>query len=148
MWIEHPILQLVGGILVALFVLARMFPQQRWLESFRLQRHFRRPRPPLEDYLSQKPTTDSWSAASQQLPVQVPTPRMAARHRSVRRFQRSEAGVSIIILGVVIPFGVAAIAMMTGNDPYAEGRVMLARVLAGICIVAGVLVLFAPDRRG
>ncbi|HSJ09862.1 MAG TPA: hypothetical protein VK928_08100 [Longimicrobiales bacterium] len=154
MWIDNPILLSTGGVLAVLFVLARVLPRQRWLEPFRPHNQFRPPRPTLEEFVAQREqppaqqsASDQWGAAKHRPPMQMPTPRMVAHQRSTRRFQRIEAGFGFVILGFVILGGFAALAMMTGNDPAEEAPATLARVLAGICFVVGVLVLFVPGRK-
>lgn len=99
-------LQGIAVVMVALLILAWVFPDQKWLEPFRAKRPARTP-----DRLPGRDTSPDFPTAHRSAPgVAAPsTPlaiesRMAASQRSFRRFSAGYAAVSILGAALVLLF--------------------------------------------
>lgn len=143
MWIENPFLIAISSIMVLLLVLAWLLPNQKWLDPFRAPYVPRRA--PTADESVPTPVFPTARAAAHP-PMTAVSARMADRQRAHRRMSRLYAGVSIIGAGLLIPFGHAALARMTANDPDTAPLKGLATTLAGLFVLIGLVVLFARDR--
>lgn len=91
-------LQVIAVVMVALLILAWMFPDQKWLEPFRAKRPARGGQSREErDAEACFPSTRAAAtgAAASAAPLAIET-RMAANQRSFRRFSAAYAAMSIL----------------------------------------------------
>jgi len=148
----------IAAVLFALSALARRFPHIDWLQLFRFQRPYDpsrdrhldtawmdathrgqgkrdAPREPLAGL------REEFRAFAARLP-QVPKERKA----KLRRRRDVFAGVQLILLGIVLPFGYHVLSMMTFFSEVSTIENVLVFAGAGVCIALGVIAIWRSGK--
>lgn len=153
----HYVLIGIIAVVFVLFVLARRFPHIGWLQNFRLQRPYDSSRdrhldnawmtsgvvPPRrgtfrETMADARAEFREFRAALPQLP---PEEKAKARRRT-----NVYAGIQLILLGVLLPFGLYILKMMLFFSSVSRTENIVVFSMSGMCILLGIIAILRSGK--